>query len=260
MLKPALVLVFGLLALSCGGRSGDATKEQPVNPLGKGLRIREVTDPEKNVAHNTNVNVSGAVVVAVDTYDETGDGKSRGGIFIQDVDSKEPFSGIGLFSPTFIPAELRIAPGDVLDFNGPFQQNASIGTAKFPGPPDAKVQNVLIQLSRPVGTFRFDGKVPEPTVIDVKDLTDYAVGRKWYGMLVTVKNVTVQSASFDRSNRLQACIANCGDSKTNVFFDNELTPIEARDVDGVTYKSVTGVVTYFFTLKIAPRTAADLVE
>jgi hypothetical protein len=260
--KP-LPALFLLGLISCGKLEPDKPSERPANVLGSGIRIRDVTNPDKKPANNTNVNVSGAVVVHVDTFDETGDGKSRGGIFIQDLNSKEPYSGIGLFAPAFIPAELRVSPGDVLDFNGPYQENASIGAARFPGVADGQaVQNVLVQLARPTGTFRFDGPPPEPTEIDVNDLVKYEVGRKWYGMLVTVKNVTVQSIFRDRSNRLTGCIAgDCPNNRSNPpVISNEFTDLAEQDLEGKTFKSVTGVVTYFYSLKIAPRSRADLVE
>jgi hypothetical protein len=197
--------------------------------------------------------VTGVVVTAVDNFDETKDGKSRGSVYVQDLESHAPYAGIGLFGATFVPASLVVGPGDVLDFAGQYQENANIGKAIFP------VGEVLPQLSRPSGTFRFEYKAPDPTPIDFNDLSSYAVGRKWIGQLVTVSNITLQAAVSTSSGRASAPFAaptDGGDSPPTITY--ELFPIDAYPV-GQKFKSVTGIVTYFFSLHVAPRSKADLV-
>ena len=247
-----------LFLASCSGGTGDPPSVKVLGPpVGDGKRIREVANPDikDRPGPGSEVTVTGVTVVAVDNFDETGDGKSRGTIYIQDANSKAPFSGISLYAPSFVPADLRVAPGDVLDFTGPYAEVDHIGAAVF-------APNVLVQLNRPIGTYRFDGPPPEPVDIDVNDLLDYNVGRKWVGMLVRAKNVSVQDAPFPSKGRLTACIGgDCGNNKSNPpQISNELYDLQMSEVAGLpTFESVTGIVTFFFSLKIAPRSSADLV-
>lgn len=259
-------LSLALLCSACSDRVSDAPADAGApNALGLNFRIRQIQDPAspQHAAHESAVRVSGAVVTHIDTFDETRDGRSRGTIYIQDADAvslpeaQRAFSGISLFSPAFVPSDLRPQAGDVLDFNGTYQENASIGTAVFPA------GQKLTQLARPVGVFRFDLAPPAPTVIDVNDLLDYAAkGQRWVGMLVTVKNVTIVGpASADARGRVTAIIAGEDPEDRNApVVSNEFFDLKGSDVpQGKVFESITGVCTYFFNLKIAPRSAADLV-
>lgn len=262
-LTTCLALMTLVLASACADDRetgvGDPPAKSKPNALGAGLRLRDVVNPaSKNHPKNDEtVYVTGVSVVTVDNFDETGDGKSRGTIYIQDANSKEPYSGIGLYAPSFVPADLKVAPGDVMDFLGPYQQNSNIGAAIF-----AEGQ-FLVQLARPIGTYRFDGPPPVPTEIDVNDLVDYKTGSKWVGMLVTAKNVQMQAEPYSKGGRTTVCIGgSCESIKSNPpQISNELFDLKPEMVPyGKTFASVTGVVTFFFSLKIAPRSAADLVE
>ena len=237
----------------------------PPTPLGNGLRIKQIADPSlpnhpngkvKPPAPLPVVTVTGAAVLGVDTFDETNNGKSRGTVYVQDVGSQDPWSGMSLYSPTFIPGDLRLAPGDVLDLTGAYQENVSIGTAIFP------VGQVLAQISKPVGTFRYEYQPPEPTEIDPTDLDDYTKGSKWVSMLVVVKNVTLfdniapetSGSTGAPTGRVSGHITAAAKGKVT----NELIQLNATPA-GTKYQSITGIVTYFFDLHIAPRSQADLV-
>ena len=90
----SLALAFGA---SCGSQEGDPPSPSAVPPpAGKDRRIAEIRDPESpyKAAHEASVAVSGAVVVAVDRFDETGNGRSAGTIYVADLGSQAPFSGI----------------------------------------------------------------------------------------------------------------------------------------------------------------------
>lgn len=256
----AMTPLFGTSACSSGG-DGDAPVRIVLGPpVGDGKRVREVANPDVpgRPGPGANVSVSGVTVVAVDTFDETKNGRSRGTIYVQDLGSVEPYSGIGLFSPTFIPGDLRVAAGDVLDLRGEYQENTAIGTAVFP------VGQVLPQLARPVAQFRYDFRPPDPVEIDIKDLNDYATGRRWIGMLVTVKNVTLDGAVSENSGRVTGFLVPKGstpDDRNRPTVTNELFDLAAtQPAPNQAYASITGVVTYFFNLHIAPRSAADLVK
>ncbi len=272
MRPPRFLSVAALSAVfvvACSSQSGDPHSVITPDPLGNGMRIREVTDPGLaahpkpspnpvgGVVVNQSVRVTGATVLWNDTFDETGDGKSRGTVFVQDIgpqgDTPTPYSGIGIFSPTYVPADLRIAPGDILDFNGPYQERNSIGSAHFTPP------QVLSQLSAPVGTFRYEYKVPDPAVIKGDDLNAYDSGRKWLGMLVTIKDVTVLGGQIDSSGRRVTYAL--GSASGSGSISNELYDLKYDKYPaGTKFKSVTGIVTWFFSYHIAPRTPDDLVQ
>jgi hypothetical protein len=251
------------LGTACSGGGGDPPNiGLPAAPLGQGARIRTVIDPESpaKAPKDTVVSISAASVVYVDTYDETGDGKSRGAVYVEDLDvtqlpsEKRGFSGVSLFAPTFVPSDLKLAPGDVLDFSGIYSETLAIGGAKF------KDGEPLIQLSRPVGSFRYEASPVPATVIDANDLLSYKTGRKWVGMLVTVNDVTLEADPFANKGRLTSVIAGATDSRDSPVLSNELTALDAAILArGTRFKSITGVCTYFFNLKIAPRNSGDLV-
>src|SRR5512140_3114306 len=105
-----LLFLALLAAVSCSSASGDPpSTPPPPTPLGSGLRIKQVTDPSLPNHPNgkasplPSVTVTGATVLGVDTFDETANGKSRGTVYVQGVASQDPWSGISLYSPTFIP-------------------------------------------------------------------------------------------------------------------------------------------------------------
>src|SRR6185312_15526021 len=149
----SVAVAVPLASLGCGSNAGD----QPSNsvtpsPLGTGERIKQIADPTlaSHPANNAPVNVTGATFLWIDTFDETHNGKSKGTVFIQDVGSTDPYSGMSVFSPTYTPADLKPAPGDVLDFAGTYQENTNIGSAVFT-PPD-----VLPQIAKPTVKPRFE--------------------------------------------------------------------------------------------------------
>lgn len=234
------------------------------DPLGNGMRIRDVQAPGAMPPSSANVNatltVTSAVVTAIDTFDETMDGKSRGTIYLQDEDQALALSGISTFSPTFQPSNLRLFPGDVVDVHGQYVELHKLGTTVDFG------ANFLPQFDKPNIVFRTETtNLPAPVVVAVSDLYNYATGRKWIGMLVTAKDVTVEGATASKG-RVTYVIdppngcTNCPMASAPAI-DNELYDLSATAYGtGTTFKSVTGIVTFFFNLKIAPRSAADLVQ
>ncbi|MDF2693283.1 MAG: hypothetical protein K0S65_1666 [Labilithrix sp.] len=259
----ALVLVA--FVASCDSETGDPHSPSAVPPpAGKDRRIHEIRDPASptKATHESQVQVSGAVVVAVDKFDETRNGKSAGTIYVSDLGSKEPFSGISLYNPSFIPGNLRVGAGDALDLRGEYQENQDIPIKFAPGA-------FLVQLANPIGTFRFDAQVPEPVEIKLEELANYETGRKWLNMLVTVKDVTVQGEPFGSGGRRSYNIlpetssgqVDCEGPFPKVpTLVNELTDLEPLQLtEGTVIKSLTGVVTFFCNLHIAPRDAKDIV-
>ncbi|HEX3343244.1 MAG TPA: hypothetical protein VHS09_01675 [Polyangiaceae bacterium] len=255
-LAPTLV-VLAAAVTACSTLTEDPAAQYDANPLGTGLRIHDVQDPSSPLySPNKNVIVSSTVVSWIDKFDETKDGKSVGTVYIQDVGSAAPFSGIDVYEPSFVPASLRLLPGDVLDFNGPYQEILNVGSAVF-NPPDT-----LPQLAKPVGTYRYDFMTPTPVVIQLSDIdqTNYATGRKWENMLVTLEDITV-GPGVNSSNRV-SYIMGQGDAAVDANaagISNELYDLGASDYPGGThFTSVTGIVTWFYSFNVAPRSADDL--
>lgn len=232
-------------------------------PAGNGNRVFEIRDPNNKdkAANGANVNVTGVVVNAVDTYDETHNGKSTGTIYVQDLGSTEPYSGISLFNPSWVPGNLRVGAGDALDLNGIYEESTTLPVAFAPG-------SALVQIANLTGTFRYEANVPPAVTIPVGDLTTFDVGSKWLNMIVTVENVTLQAdASDGTSGRVSVNLLDGNGGKCTDPFPKPPTLVNALfDVGslgltkGTTLKSVTGLVVFFCNLQIAPRSAADIVQ
>jgi hypothetical protein len=235
------------------------------NPLGPGLRISQVQDPSSpQYAPNTTVNVTSVDVSFIDTYDETHDGKSIGTVYIQDVGSSAPYSGLSLYESSFVPADLRLLPGDVIDVDGPYDESSSVGSAVFP------TGHTLPQFNKPVSTFRYAFTSPTPTVVSLDDLdmhadgSNYLPGRKWENMLVTVNDVVIAGGETDSTGLRISYLMGDPDGSIDLnacAISNELYPLGKNDFPaGTHFTSVTGIVTWFYTYQIAPRSAADLVQ
>lgn len=251
---------------SCDSQFGDTPKATFVpNPEGNDHRIREIANPASDTYAKSGspVQVSGAVVVAVDTFDETHNGKSIGTIYVADMGSTEPYSGISLFNPSWVPGNLRVGAGDALDLRGTYQENNTLPVQFAPNA-------FLVQIANPIGTFRFEASLPPPVELkDVAVLGKYETGRPYLNMIVTVKNVTVQGdlttvpASGRQSAKLtpEDTFPKCDEAGPKApTLVNELMDLAPLKIEaGTKLKSLTGIVTFFCNLHIAPRTAADIV-
>jgi hypothetical protein len=257
--KYGAVLILSFVA-ACSGK-GDPPQDVNPNPLGSGMRLREVQDPSKGLAGQS-VKVTSVVVTAVDNFDETRNGKSRGAIFVQDADIAGPYAGVSMFSPTFVPANLRLAPGDVVDLSGQYVEQTTIGSTVNFAP------NFLPQMNKPQVRASFETKLPDPVVVPLTDLQTFATARKWIGMLVTVLDVTMPvapSPSDSTGLRVTAELTSIvgGPAINNELFDLQAwngTNTSASFPPGTHFKSVTGIIDFFFNIFIAPRSMADLVQ
>ena len=252
-----------LLLSACGGITpGDPHADGGVpNTLGDGQRIRDISKPDgpDHKASGATVTITAASTVIVDNFDETRAGLPRA-VYLQDFGSTAPYSGVALFRPSFSPTNLHLTPGDVVDLTGTYQENNSIPT-QFPK------GEYLIQVADPQVSLRYEYKPPTPREINIADLATYATGRKWLSMLVTVKDVSfptnASGLADDGSGRKTAYItpstAQNAPRVTNELFDlgawNDKTHVIKP---GAHLKSLTGVVTYFFALHIAPRSPEDI--
>jgi hypothetical protein len=249
LLVPALLFLSGCSTLEA---------DPPATVVPDRLTIAAVQNPQsKQYAPNTTVNLPSVTVLWVDTFDETMDGKSMGTVFVEDFGSNAPYSAISVYQPSFVPSALRPLPGDVLDMAGPYQEVTSIGSAMFAS------GHTLPQLAKPVGSFRYEWPLGGPRTIDLGDLDDYAKGRQWEGMIVTVHDVYAGPGTTS-GGRVTVALTAAPDAGTNidtVAMSNEEYDLKQTDFPpGTHFQSVTGLVTWFFSYHIAPRSPADLVQ
>ncbi len=254
-----LAVGAGALAMpACTSPDGDAAADAGTpSALGSGLRIRDVMNPsakghpDVDAGVEVDVSVTGASVLWVDTYDETNNGKSIGTVYVQDVASTKPYSGSELYAPDYFPASLAPAPGDVLDISGGYEELSHIGSAMFTPPA------TLPQFDHPNATFRYEYTPPTPVVIQASDLADYDSGRRYYNMLVTIENVQLTEAFYDSSGRITAPFT--ADMQNGPSISNENVAIDPTQYAAdQTFTSITGIVTWFFSYHVAPRTLDDL--
>jgi hypothetical protein len=263
-LRRTLATVVALAAAAPLSACTSPQQDQPADagpptPLGNGERISEVMNPSlpTHPASGATVTITGASFLMVDTFDETGDGKSVGTVYLQDTGSNAPYSGASLYDPAYNPSNLSPAPGDVLDLVGQYDVDSTIST--FPA------GEALIQISKPQVKFRFEYLVPPATVIDVTDLNDYGKGLQWSAMLVTVNDVTLGSGLQNVNGRVTAYLTSTL-SGSAVEVSNELFDLATWNsqqttklATGAKIKSLTGIVTWFEQFHIAPRSPADIV-
>jgi hypothetical protein len=262
----AAALFIGCLIGCGGGGFGDPPAKPLTNEYGDGIHISSVLggfygpattwEQPNNVNStgcqypiSTDVFVTGATVTAVDTHDETADG-AVGTVYVQDTVNNVPlFAATSLFSPSFSPPDLRLAPGDVVDVAGSYEEFSGPSTGRFPG---------CVTLPQIAGTvsFRFDGAEPTPREITVADLGTYDSARQYLGMLVKVKDLTIADDGVAKSGRYNA---NFTAGSSTAAISDELWdvggehPLHANDH----FTSVTGIITYFYSFHLAPRSAAD---
>jgi hypothetical protein len=261
----ALALVVP--ASACSSQTGDPPFNGGVPPVGgKDMQFKDISDPGLP-AHGSYINqsqpVSGAVVTAVDTFDETADGKGTGTLYMQDIGSADPYSGMSFFATTFNPGNLRVSVGDVLDLTGTYQEATNRGpTAMFP------TGSVQSQMAFAIATFRYETKAPEPLDLKAEDLADFKTARRWIGMLVRLKNVpvprTVYTAASGRVSVDLGSLPQAGNGCDAPFpkppqLVNDLVDLTPLNLGpNKTIKSVVGVVGFFCSIHLAPRSLADV--
>lgn len=274
---PALITSATLLLGCSGAEPGDLERLPTPSPqiAGSGRRLTEVNDPASpwHPPDGTEVDVTGISVLAVDEYDETGDGASAGNLYAQDLPvdgATPPHGGITLFDASFSPPTLRVAPGDVVDVRGTYDEFEGPSSAPFDcldpkADPTTCARATLPEIVGGTVSLRFEFQPAEPITIPLSELGSYETGRKWIGILVRVENVKAQSDGYKSPSgrySVRLDVAGVSDPKklptmTNALFDLESSG--APLTTGSSYASVVGVVQYFFNFSVAPRSAADIV-
>lgn len=261
----AFPLLLLLLAAACGDGGGGDKLDQPVKGAVTGTgRIADLTSPPGGAPPPTSIVRVTARVVAIDAYDETGQGQA-GAVYVADVNAEPgPFQAVQLFKPAYSPPSFRPIVDDVVDVSGIFEEfqipNLSFLDPTWKTP----------QISGSTLTLRVDAAGKQaPAKLVLEDLFTYATGKKWISQLVTVENVVITAAPKGSGGRLAATIAWPGQgappvemgvkpveppSITNEFCDIGKLGLGANQ----TVKRVTGIVTMFSGLHIAPRDASDI--
>jgi hypothetical protein len=196
---------------ACGGGDGDASAIPLADERGGGARIAEIVGdagwldagdeeslrcaaPRARRAH-----VTGATLVAIDGFDETGEG-ARGNHYMQD-SAAEPvaYSGMTVFQPAFSPPELRLIPGDVVDVLGELTEFLGPSAGRFGG------CRTLPQMGGTM-SFRFEDRPAVPIRVPLDELRGYASARPYIGMLVRVEGVRIAGDPSSRGGRYTASL------------------------------------------------------
>jgi hypothetical protein len=246
----SLALASALVALTaCSSQGNGDLDHLDANPKPFGTPIASQNDPAHRLPSGATLNARGVVVVAIDTYDETKDGKSIGNVYVEDPIQPTPWSGMTLYRVTTSPADLALVPGQGVDLVGPYQP--------FAGPSSGAFPNGIILPEVVQGTISqsYEGASPAPVDLTMNDLADATKAIQYVGMLVRLKNVTISGAFTEP--RQEAGI----NSSSSIVIAGQLMPLSTADGGNVaqnaTYKSVTGLLNYFYTMKLCPRTSAD---
>jgi hypothetical protein len=247
-----LPLIVTSLACSSGG--GDLNQLHE-NPKILGNPIAQQAAPATRLKDGSTIRARGVVVVAVDNYDDSGQG-AVGDIYVQDPvqtgPKGTPWSGLRLYRPTKNPPDLELAPGQGVDLVGEF--------IAFPGPPGSAPfgDGIFVpQASNGALSLTYEGRPPEPVDLTLDDVKDPKVGMQYASRLVRFKNVTL-TADFAGA-RPEATIY---DTSKSLVLSAKLYPVHLDTAvnakKGVTLKSVTGVLDYFYNMKLCPRSRADI--
>jgi hypothetical protein len=267
-----VALLACLLGAHCTNEASTEPGDPPADagmpsPLGPGLRIAQMNNPDSAVQpanDQLNVYATGASYITTDTFAETGTASSVGNVYMQDFFSPvdgggaPPYSGMLLYKNTYVPSNLVLAPGDVVDFTGEYQHYDGPSSASFGA-------NYQPEMYESVVTFRFDYAPLPPTVIPFSDLNSWKTGLKWMSMLVTVNSTDEQplvSGGPNPTGEGRGGVFLTPDSSMDaVFMDNELFDLDFQNMypAGTKFKSVTGIVTYFLSFTISPRGPSDIV-
>jgi len=254
-MRSTLALASALLAcssLGCGSQGNGDLDHLTPNPKSFGTPIAQGNDPAHRLPSGATLTAKGVVVVAVDTYDETANGKSIGNVYVQDPIQPTPWSGMTLYQVSLNPPDLALNPGQGVDLTGPYEPFAGPSTGAFP------TGIVLPEVVKGSLTLSYEGESPLPVDITMTDVADPATAMKYVGMLVRLKSVAV--GKFDATNRQQAPL----NGSTTFNLAAQLMPLDpafgGTVVASTTYTSITGLFNYFYTFSLCPRTSADIVK
>ncbi|MBI5533743.1 MAG: hypothetical protein HY898_13570 [Deltaproteobacteria bacterium] len=262
-MRPLLRHLTGCIALSLlampiacsGGGGGDTSYKEPNTSL---AYYNNPANPRP--AETDYITVTNVIITSVDEFDETNTG-AVGNLYVQDVGTDvQPYSGITVYNPSFIPPDLKIFVGDVVDIRSPYMEFAGPSTSPFQG------GATLPELSGANVKFRFESPAaPIPKLITPDDLYDYASGRKWLGVYVEMRDVTLYSdLEDDGKGRFSArlALADMAGKQLAMYpkVANSLCNFNdyAATMKKGTKWNIKGIVQYFFNFSITPRSKDEI--
>lgn len=247
----ALAPLLALVALAgCSSRDRGDLDDLVPTPKQLGTPIADQNDPAHRIPSGSKIVAKGVVVVAVDTYDETSDGKSIGNVYVQDPVQPTPWSGMTLYRVALSPPDLALNPGQGVDLAGPYEP--------FAGPATSPFSNGLMLPEVVQGTIAlsYESSSPAPVPVTLAELNDPVGAMKYVGMLVKLTDVTV--GTYATGKRQQAPI----NGSKNLNLAGQLMPIQPGSggtvAEGDKLKSVTGLLNFFYSYSLCPRTSADI--
>ena len=247
-------LLAPLVAWGCSSGGGDLNHLE-VNPKPPGNPIASQNGEGTRLANDATMIARGVVVVAVDTYDETADGKGVGDVFVQDPVQPgakgTPYSALRLYRPSKTPPDLALVPGQWVDVKGPF--------AVFTGPPGSTPFDAGMfssQIANGSMTLVGEGAEPAPVDLTWDEIKDPKKALPYFSRLVRMKDVPVMDVfSVTRPEAPIYSADKNGLKLTSKFF---AVHSMAGVTKGKTLKSVVGILDYFYTPKLCPRSTADI--
>lgn len=255
-MRSTLALASALLLLvgsGCGSQGNGDLDHLEAGTATLGTPIAQGNDPAHRLPSGAILNAKGVVVVAVDTYDETANGSSIGNVYVEDPVQPTMWSGMTLYQVSLSPPDLSLTPGQGVNLVGPYQP--------FAGPASGVFANgiVLPEVVKGSISLSFEGASPKPVDVTVADFADGVSAMKYVGMLVRITNVTMGPYNTKSPMRQQSPI----NGSANLAMAAQLMPLDptygGAYPAGTTFKSVTGLLNYFYTpYVLCPRSSADL--
>ncbi|MBI5488996.1 MAG: hypothetical protein HY905_16800 [Deltaproteobacteria bacterium] len=220
-----------------GGSGSELTIPQVQNPA----------DPEYPGA-GARVVLDDVVVTAVDGYDEDGSGRV-GNVWVAEPDGGA-WSGVQLFDPSVIPSRAFLVPGDIVQAIGTLDEFVLLNPDGSPQDPAGTLTELSGASVQKIGeTFP-----PAATVIPEADLVPLGrdspnpAAEPWEDCLVRLENVEM-AGGYDRYGEAPTSLG------VSVAGDLYVIPDVAA---GTRFRSLTGVVTYFFGFSLMPRGPEDV--
>lgn len=236
------------VSLVCGCR-GEVPGEEGPGTDGMAVTIGELVAGEPEDRDGETVVLRDVVVVAHDTFDESGAGRV-GTVHLVDP-GNEPGHGLQTFAPVLdLPVGDSLSPGDLVDVEGTFVRFLGPGCP----PNNCFMGRELPQLSIGARVSR-TGFWQEPQPVELEVAEYLADPGRYVGNLITLRDLTA-SGSYAPAG---------GGTRIDPFPTAEGVEVAAElymipGVEaGTRIERLTGVAGYFFDDFVMPRSAEDVV-
>jgi hypothetical protein len=173
-----------------------------------------------------------------------------GDFYVQDPNQPPagtPWSGMYIYRGTTSPPSLTLLPGDGVWVFGSYAPYI---------PASGGFATALPELSSAILSLEYEGNPPAPIDLDFAalDTADATIPMSYSGMLVRFHNVQVLAAFDSKYHQANIYVG------TNQSFQLA-APLYAATSEmnvGATYATVTGILSYYVSFLLCPRSAADI--